>query len=84
MTAPRRPSSSSTPRAIPTLRAARVSLGALGVLTEVTLAVRPARSRLHRVDEPRPLDETLDRLDELVDANDHFEFFAFPYTRHVR
>ena len=36
---------------------------------------------LHRHDEPMPLDDTLDRLDEHVDGNDHFEFFLFPYTR---
>jgi L-gulonolactone oxidase len=27
-----------------------------------------------------PLDETCDRIDELVDSNDRFEFFVFPYT----
>ncbi len=27
-----------------------------------------------------PLDETLVRLDERVDTNDHFEFYVFPYT----
>jgi L-gulonolactone oxidase len=61
------------------LRAARVGLGALGVVTEVTLRALPLYT-LHRRDEKRPLGETLDRLDEHVDSNDHFEFFAFPYT----
>jgi L-gulonolactone oxidase len=36
---------------------------------------------LRKVDGPRPLDETLARLDELVGGNDHFEFYVFPHTR---
>jgi L-gulonolactone oxidase len=35
---------------------------------------------IHRVDNPKPLDETLARLDELNAANDHFEFYVFPHT----
>ena len=62
------------------LRAARVSLGALGAIAAVTLRCVPAFT-IHRVDEPRPLDEVLPRLDELVDANDHWEAFVMPYTR---
>jgi L-gulonolactone oxidase len=61
------------------LRAARVSLGALGAITAVTLRAVPAFA-LHRIDEPRPLEEVLDGLDELAAANDHFEFFVFPHT----
>ena len=59
--------------------AARVGLGALGVITEVTLRCHPIYT-LRRVDEPRPLAETLIALDEHVDSNDHFELFAFPYA----
>jgi L-gulonolactone oxidase len=33
------------------------------------------------VDERRPLEETLDRLDELADSRERFEFFSFPYSR---
>ena len=62
------------------LLAARVGLGALGVISAVTLRCVPA-FRIHRIDEPRPLDDTLARLDEHVDANHHFELFVFPYTR---
>lgn len=62
------------------LRAARVSLGALGAIAAVTLRCVPAFS-IHRVDEPRDLDDVLPRLDELVDANDHWEVFVMPYTR---
>ncbi len=62
------------------LRAARVSLGALGAIAAVTLRCVPAFT-IHRVDEPRPLDDVLPRLDELVGANDHWEAFVMPYTR---
>jgi L-gulono-1,4-lactone dehydrogenase len=60
-------------------RAARVSLGALGVLTAVTLRCVPAFT-LRGVDRPAPLEETLEALDELVDGNEHFEFFTFPHS----
>jgi L-gulonolactone oxidase len=60
-------------------RAARVGLGALGVVTAVTLSCVPAFT-LHGIDEPRPLDDTLDRLDQLVDGHEHFELFTFPYS----
>jgi L-gulono-1,4-lactone dehydrogenase len=62
------------------LRAARVSLGALGAIAAVTLRCVPA-FQIHRVDEPRPLDDVLPRLDELVDSHDHWEAFVMPYTR---
>jgi L-gulono-1,4-lactone dehydrogenase len=65
------------------LLAARVSVGALGVVSAITLRCVP-RFTLHRHDAPRPLGETLDRLDEHVDGNDHFEFWLFPYTRTVQ
>ncbi|MFQ6141967.1 D-arabinono-1,4-lactone oxidase [Streptomyces seoulensis] len=62
-----------------TLRAARVSLGALGVITSCTLRVVPAFA-LRAEAGPMPLAEVLARLDELVDGNDHFEFFVFPHA----
>jgi L-gulonolactone oxidase len=62
-----------------TYLAARVSLGALGIISAVTIQCVPLYT-LHRHDEPWPLAETLERLDEHVDGNDHFEFFVFPYT----
>ncbi|HEX8743396.1 MAG TPA: D-arabinono-1,4-lactone oxidase [Thermoleophilaceae bacterium] len=61
-------------------RAARVGLGALGVITRVTLRCAPLYT-LRRSDAPRPLDEALDRLGELVDGHERFELFVFPYTR---
>jgi FAD-linked oxidoreductase len=62
------------------LRAARVGLGALGVVTEVTLRCQPLYT-LRRTDERRSLTETLERLDELADSRERFEFFSFPYSR---
>ncbi len=59
--------------------AARVSLGALGIITEVTLQCVPA-FLLHAREEPMALPEVLERLPELVDGNDHFEFYWFPHT----
>ncbi|MGZ8666483.1 MAG: D-arabinono-1,4-lactone oxidase [Solirubrobacterales bacterium] len=61
------------------LRAARVGVGALGAISAVTLRCVPAFT-LHRIDQPRPLDEVVDSFFELAAANDHFEFFVFPYT----
>lgn len=61
------------------LAAARIGLGALGVVTAYTLRVVPA-FRLRGVDKAAPLGGVLEGLDELVDGNDHFEFFWFPHT----
>jgi L-gulono-1,4-lactone dehydrogenase len=61
------------------LRAARIGVGALGAISAVTLRCFPAFV-LERVDAPRPREEVLDRFDELAEANDHFEFFTFPYS----
>ncbi len=60
-------------------RAARVGLGALGVVAEVTLRCVPAFT-LCGIDEPAPLEQTLERFEELALGNDHFEFFVFPYA----
>ncbi|MEA2305050.1 MAG: L-gulono,4-lactone dehydrogenase [Solirubrobacteraceae bacterium] len=62
------------------LLAARVSLGALGIASQVTVECVPLYT-LERHDQPLPLADVLDRLDEHVDGNDHFEFFLWPYTR---
>ena len=59
-----------------------MALGALGVITRVTLRCVPLFT-LRRLDLPRALDEMLGALDELVDSNDHFEFYGFPYTGRV-
>jgi L-gulono-1,4-lactone dehydrogenase len=61
------------------LRAARVGLGALGVVAALTLRCVPS-FRLQAVDRPLPLEEVLQSLDEHVDGNDHFELFTFPHS----
>ena len=61
------------------LLAARVSVGALGVITELTLRCVPAYV-LRGVDAPARFDDVLDRLDELADGARHFEFYAFPHS----
>jgi L-gulono-1,4-lactone dehydrogenase len=60
-------------------RAARVGLGALGAVAEVTLRCVPAFV-LEGIDKPQPLLETLERFEELALGNEHFEFFVFPHT----
>jgi L-gulonolactone oxidase len=59
-------------------RAARVGLGALGVVAEVTLRCVPAFT-LCGIDAPAPLDQTIERFEELALANEHFEFYVFPH-----
>lgn len=59
--------------------AARVGLGALGVVTAVTLQAEPAFA-LHAQERPMPVGQVFDELDDLVATNEHFEFFWFPHT----
>jgi L-gulono-1,4-lactone dehydrogenase len=59
--------------------AARVGLGALGVLTAVTFRVVPA-FLLEAREEPMRWSEVISRLDELTSENEHFEFYWFPHT----
>jgi L-gulono-1,4-lactone dehydrogenase len=58
--------------------AARIGLGALGVITAVTLRTEPSFV-LAAEERPEPLEEVLDALDHSCAANDHFEFYWFPY-----
>jgi L-gulono-1,4-lactone dehydrogenase len=62
------------------LRAARVSVGALGIVTEVTLRCVPAFT-LRGVDAPAPLGEALATLDERAGRHRHFELYVFPHAR---
>ncbi|MCW2899607.1 MAG: FAD-linked oxidoreductase [Streptosporangiaceae bacterium] len=59
--------------------AARVGLGALGVVTAITWRTVPA-FLLRAQEEPMRWDEVLSRLDELASGNEHFEFYWFPHT----
>jgi L-gulonolactone oxidase len=59
------------------LRVARVGIGALGVVTEVTLQCVPA-FRLHARETVEPLDDLLDGLAEQAAAVDHFELYWMP------
>jgi FAD-linked oxidoreductase len=59
--------------------AARVGLGALGVLTAVTFRVVPS-FLLRAQEEPMRWAEVIARLDELTSSNEHFEFYWFPHT----
>src|ERR1700744_2957099 len=60
--------------------AARVSVGALGVLSTVTLQCVPAFT-LTADERPMALDEVLARFGEFAADNDHFEFYWFPYGK---
>jgi L-gulonolactone oxidase len=62
------------------LNVARVGVGALGIVTQVTLNVVPA-FRLRAVEGAQKLDALIENLDELVETNEHFEFFWIPHTR---
>jgi len=63
-----------------TLRAARLGLGALGVTASVKLRCVPARTMLTR-DVILPLEEGLERLEELARAHQHLSAYCFPYSR---
>ncbi|WP_016910127.1 D-arabinono-1,4-lactone oxidase [Streptomyces xiaopingdaonensis] len=59
--------------------AARVGLGALGVVTEITFAVEPEFLLTAR-EEPMPFARVTEEFDQLVATNEHFEFYWFPHT----
>jgi FAD/FMN-containing dehydrogenase len=62
--------------------AARVSVGALGVLSTVTLQCVPAFT-LVADERPMVLEEVLARFGEFAADNDHFEFYWFPYGKNA-
>ena len=64
-------------------RAARVGIGALGIVTAMTLKMVPSFV-LHGVDEPSTMTEVLDGMDRLASDNDHFEFYLFPHSERVQ
>ncbi len=61
------------------LRAARVSIGALGAISAVTLRCVPSFV-LERIDSPQPREEVLDHFEQRAEEHDHFELFTFPYA----
>jgi FAD-linked oxidoreductase len=62
--------------------AARVSIGALGVVSTVTLQCVSAFT-LAADERPMPLGEVLGRFGEFAAGNDHFEFYWFPYGKNA-
>lgn len=61
------------------LAGAVVGLGALGVLTSVTLRLAPAFA-LRAVERPEPLASVLETFVERCRVEDHLEFYWFPHT----
>ncbi len=59
---------------------ARVSLGALGIVSTLTFQCVEA-FRLRAVEQAMRLDAVLESFDELMDTNDHMEFYWVPHTR---
>ncbi|MFW6692134.1 D-arabinono-1,4-lactone oxidase [Streptomyces sp. MAR4 CNX-425] len=59
--------------------AARLGVGALGVVTTLTFAVEPVFLLTAR-EEPMALADVLASFDELAEGNEHFEFYWFPHT----
>ena len=59
--------------------AARIGLGALGIVTAITFAVEPVFLLTAR-EEPMPFDKVLSDFEELWAENEHFEFYWFPHT----
>jgi FAD-linked oxidoreductase len=61
------------------LDAARVGLGALGIVTALTFRVVPA-FLLEAREQPMSWSQVISQLDELTADNEHFEFFWFPHS----
>ncbi|WP_369217619.1 D-arabinono-1,4-lactone oxidase [Streptomyces flavofungini] len=59
--------------------AARIGLGALGVITAITFAVEPVFYLTAR-EEPMTFDQVTSEFDALFTENEHFEFYWFPHT----
>ncbi|MFJ9867862.1 D-arabinono-1,4-lactone oxidase [Streptomyces sp. NPDC101165] len=59
--------------------AARIGLGALGIVTAITFAVEPLFLLTAR-EEPMPFERVLAEFDQLWAENEHFEFYWFPHT----
>ncbi|KAM8953293.1 L-gulonolactone oxidase-like [Pelodytes ibericus] len=63
-------------------QAARLHLGALGVILTVTLQCKPAFN-LQEIHFSSTLQEVLDKLDNHLNSSEYFRFFWFPHTERV-
>ena len=61
------------------LDAARVGVGALGIVSQVTFQAVPA-FRLHAIEEPMRVDDLLSDFDGYMSSADHVEFYWVPHT----
>ncbi|MEU5956346.1 D-arabinono-1,4-lactone oxidase [Streptomyces sp. NPDC047525] len=59
--------------------AARIGIGALGVISAITFAVEPVFFLTAR-EEPMTFDKVTSEFDALHAENEHFEFYWFPHT----
>lgn len=59
-----------------------ISLGALGVVSEITIHICDA-FRLHDRTYSMDFDEVLDKLDDLVSTTDHFKMWWFPHVKDI-
>lgn len=64
------------------LPAARLGLGALGIMVDITIQCVPAFV-LHAVERPEPFAAVVDSFEQRAEAADHFEFYWFPHTETV-
>lgn len=64
------------------LPAAKLGLGALGILVDVTIQCTSAFV-IHADEKPESLDAVLEQFAERVASEDHFEFYWFPHTQSV-
>ncbi|MFF2481093.1 D-arabinono-1,4-lactone oxidase [Paenibacillus sp. NPDC058071] len=61
-------------------KAMQVSLGSLGIIVQLTLKLRPSY-KLEYESRRMLLDDCLQQLEPLREANRHFEFYWFPYAK---
>jgi L-gulonolactone oxidase len=61
------------------LASARVGVGALGIVSTITLQAVPA-FRVHAIEEPMRVDEILADWDGYMSSADHVEFYWVPHT----